>query len=44
MADRYRDHYFYAWWVMSNNLVEPLGQVIHEAMMPSKVQYVGVWN
>jgi glycogen debranching enzyme len=29
---------------MSNNLVEPLGQVLHEAMMPSKVQYVGIWN
>ncbi len=44
VADRYRDHYYYAWWVMSNNLVEPLGQVTHEAMMPSKVQYVGIWN
>jgi putative isomerase len=41
---RYRDQYYYAWWVMSNNLVEPQGQVAHEAMMPSKVQYVGVWN
>jgi len=44
VADEYRDAYYYAWWVMSNNLVEPLGQVVHEAMMPSKVQYVGVWN
>jgi putative isomerase len=44
VADRYRDHYYYAWWVMSNNLVDPLGHVTHEAMMPSKVQYVGVWN
>jgi hypothetical protein len=44
VAERYRDHYYYAWWVMSNNLVEPLGQVTHEAMMPSKVQYVGIWN
>ena len=44
VAERYRDHYYYAWWVMSNNLVEPLGKVTHEAMMPSKVQYVGIWN
>jgi hypothetical protein len=44
VAERYRDRYYYAWWVMSNNLVEPLGQVLHEAMMPSKVQYVGIWN
>ena len=44
VVDRYRDRYYYAWWVMSNNLVEPLGHVSHEAMMPSKVQYVGIWN
>ncbi len=44
VAERYRDQYDYAWWVMSNNLVEPLGRVAHEAMMPSKVQYVGIWN
>jgi putative isomerase len=44
VADRYRDHYYYAWWVMSNNLVAPLGHVSHEAMMPSKVQYIGIWN
>jgi glycogen debranching enzyme len=44
VSGEYEDHYYYAWWVMSNNLVEPLGQVVHEAMMPSKVQYVGIWN
>ncbi|MBN1139985.1 MAG: hypothetical protein JXM73_25675 [Anaerolineae bacterium] len=44
VAERFRDHYYYAWWVMSNNLVAPLGRVQHEAMMPSKVQYVGIWN
>jgi putative isomerase len=44
VAERYRERYYYAWWVMSNNLVAPLGRVMHEAMMPSKVQYVGVWN
>jgi len=44
VAEPYRDQYYYAWWVMGNNLVEPLGYVTHEAMMPSKVQYVGIWN
>jgi putative isomerase len=44
VAERYRDHYYYAWWVMSNNLVAPSGHVLHEAMMPSKMQYVGIWN
>jgi len=44
VAERYRDKYYYAWWVMSSNLVGPLGRVKHEAMMPSKVQYVGIWN
>jgi putative isomerase len=44
VAERFQSHYHYAWWVMSNNLVAPLGRVEHEAMMPSKVQYVGIWN
>jgi putative isomerase len=44
VAEPYRDRYYYAWWVMSSNLVEPLGHVTHEAMMPSKVQYVGIWS
>ena len=39
---KYREKYAYAWWVMMNNLVAPLGRVTHEAMMPAKVQYVGV--
>lgn len=44
VAEPYQAAYYYAWWVMGNNLVSPLGWVKHEAMMPSKVQYVGVWN
>lgn len=44
VAERFRDHYYYAWWVMSNNLITPLGRVAHEAMMPSKIEYVGIWN
>lgn len=35
--------YSYAWWVMANNLVKPLGTIYYEAMMPSMVNYVGMW-
>ncbi len=35
--------YSYAWWVMANNLVKPLGRIYYEAMMPSMVNYVGMW-
>ena len=28
---------------MGNNLISPLGKVPFEAMMPSKIQYVGLW-
>lgn len=38
-----REKYAYAWWVMANNLVSPLGYVKYEAMMPTKAFYVGAW-
>lgn len=41
--DRYLKMYSYAWWVMGNNLISPLGEVMYEAMMPSKINYVGLW-
>jgi len=44
VADRYRLHYYYAWWVMGNGLVSPRGALAHEGMMPSKEHYVGVWH
>ncbi len=43
VADRYRETYAYAWWVMANNLISPLGNVVYEAMSPSKIGYVGLW-
>ncbi len=43
VADRYVRTYTYAWWVMANNLVLPKGSIGYEAMMPSKVNYVGLW-
>ena len=43
VADTYIRTYTYAWWVMANNLVRPKGSIVYEAMMPSKVNYVGLW-
>ena len=40
---KYARTYAYAWWVMMNNLISPQGKVIYEAMMPSKLGYVGLW-
>ncbi|MBN1310477.1 MAG: hypothetical protein JXB30_03585 [Anaerolineae bacterium] len=40
----YRKQYLYAWWIMGANLVQPHGLLSHEAMMPSKGHYVGVWQ
>jgi glycogen debranching enzyme len=41
--ERFQRMYSYAWWVMGNNLISPLGNVSYEAMMPSKITYVGLW-
>ena len=41
--ERYSKTYAYAWWIMANNLISPHGKVTHEAMMPSKINYVGLW-
>jgi glycogen debranching enzyme len=43
VAEQYRPMYAYAWWVMANNLISPEGRVTYEAMMPSKINYVGLW-
>jgi putative isomerase len=43
VAEKYRPTYAYAWWIMANNLIGPQGQVAYEAMMPSKLSYVGLW-
>ncbi|MFL7837400.1 MAG: amylo-alpha-1,6-glucosidase [Candidatus Promineifilaceae bacterium] len=41
--EKYRTTYAYAWWIMANNLIGPQGQITYEAMMPSKLSYVGLW-
>ena len=43
VAEKYRRTYAYAWWIMGNNLISPLGRVAYEAMLPSKIHYVGLW-
>jgi glycogen debranching enzyme len=40
---KYLKTYALAWWVMANNLIAPYGKIRYEAMMPSKVGYVGLW-
>ena len=41
--EQYLLTYTYAWWIMANNLISPQGKVLYEAMMPSKINYVGLW-
>lgn len=43
VQEKYARAYAYAWWIMANNLISPLGNVGYEAMMPSKMNYVGLW-
>jgi len=44
VAERFQEHYYYAWWVMGNNIVSPSGRIAYQAMMPSKAKYIGIWN
>lgn len=43
VSPEYARTYAYAWWIMANNLISPQGKIIYEAMMPSKITYVGLW-
>lgn len=43
VAEPYQLTYAYAWWIMANNLISPMGKVAYEAMTPSKKNYVGLW-
>lgn len=44
VADEYRAAYYYAWWVMRAGLISTRFYTTREAMTPSKVHYVGVWQ
>ncbi|MGD8585206.1 MAG: trehalase family glycosidase [Chloroflexota bacterium] len=43
VKEEHQQTYAYAWWIMANNLIGPQGQIAYEAMMPSKLSYVGLW-
>ena len=41
---QYQAQYYYAWWVMGAGLISTRFYTTREAMTPSKVHYVGVWQ
>lgn len=44
VAAPYRSQYYYAWWVMGNNILSPQGYFRRESVAPSKAHYVGAWQ
>lgn len=40
----YRDQYWYAWWVLRAGLINSRFYFTREALLPSKIHYVGVWH
>jgi len=44
VADAYRAQYYYAWWIMRAGLISTRFYTTREAMTPSKIHYVGVWQ
>jgi len=44
VLDIYRETYYYAWWIMRNGLISTRFYTTREAMTPSKMYYVGVWQ
>lgn len=44
VADEYQPQYYFAWWFMRSGLISPRFYITREAMSPSKIRYVGVWQ
>lgn len=44
VADEYQMQYYYAWWVMRAGLISTRFYTTREAMTPSKIHYVGIWQ
>lgn len=44
VTEEYRSQYYFAWWVMRAGLISPRFYITREAMSPSKIRYVGVWQ
>ncbi len=44
VADEFQLQYYYAWWIMRAGLVSTRYFMTREAMTPSKIHYIGVWQ
>lgn len=44
VLEQYREQYLYAWWVMRVGLLATRYYFTREALVPSKLHYVGVWQ
>jgi Mannosylglycerate hydrolase MGH1-like glycoside hydrolase domain len=44
VLEEYQKQYYYAWWVMRAGLISTRYYTTREAMTPSKIHYVGVWQ
>lgn len=44
VEDQYRPQYYYAWWIMRAGLISTRFYTTREAMTPSMIHYVGVWQ
>lgn len=44
VLDEYRSQYYYAWWIMRAGLISTRFYTTREAMSPSKIHYVGIWQ
>lgn len=42
--EQYAEQYYYAWWVLRAGLLSPRYFLTREAMAPSVIHYVGVWQ
>jgi len=44
VANEYQSQYYYAWWVMRAGLISSRFYTTREAMTPSMMHYVGIWQ
>lgn len=44
VAEEYAAQYYYAWWILRMGLLSPRFYLTREAMMPSAIHYIGVWQ
>jgi len=44
VQEEYRAQYYYAWWIMRAGLISTRFYTTREAMTPSMIHYVGVWQ